>query len=235
MSSSEVDTLGFNYCSLGTPVALTGNTAYYLVSSETAGGDTFSDDNSAVTLNSSTRNSSIYQSSGTWGSGTGPGSYGPVNLTFASGSGNGLLTTASPGTIRNNFTGNVGMRYTTSTVPYNVSAVGRYFVSGNSGSHTVGIYRSSDGSLIASCVVAMAGGSVDSLGFKYCSLSTPAVLAASTSYYVATSETSGGDSWSDDNSSVSPSSGTINNSIYQYGGTWIAGPGGGSYGPVNLR
>jgi hypothetical protein len=231
MSSGAVDSLGFDYCTLGTPVALAASTPYYLVSSETSGGDTFSNDDSSVSFNSGSRNSSVYQNAGTWGTGSGSGSYGPVNLIYASN----VLTAATAGTIRNNYSGNVGMKYTTGSLPYYVTSLGRYFVTGNTGSHTLAIYRSGDGALIASCNVAMASGSADALGFKYCALAAPAVLAPSTAYYIVTNETSGGDSWSDDNSTISLSTGARNSSIYQSGGTWAAGPGTASYGPVNIR
>lgn len=145
-----------------------------------------------------------------------------------------LLTGRTLGTLRNDFTGPVGMQFTTGTSSITVNYLGRIFVAGNTGGHTVGIYSTGSGTPLASCSVTTTAGTADSLGFEYCRLSSPFTMAANTTYAIASTETTNGDQWYDFNTTVSVGTGTVVGRAYYYNGSWQLGGGGAvSYVPVN--
>lgn len=88
--ATSVNTVGgtpekFVYGALSSPVTLAANTSYYLVSSETGGGDQWHDANTVVaTASAATINNAIYRSgSGAWTTtSAGGNSYGPVNFRY---------------------------------------------------------------------------------------------------------------------------------------------------------
>lgn len=146
-----------------------------------------------------------------------------------------LLSAETLGTLRNDFTGPVGMQYTTGSSPITVTHLGRIFVAGNTGTHTVGIYSLSSGTPLASCSVTASSGNADSLGFEYCRLSTPYTLAANTTYAIASTETTNGDQWYDFDTTVTVRVGTVSSAAYFYTGQWNQhGSGSVSYVPVNF-
>jgi hypothetical protein len=51
--------------------------------------------------------------------------------------GTSFVTNQTLGTLRNNFTGNVGYKFTVGTSPVTVTQFGRWVVAGNSGAHTL--------------------------------------------------------------------------------------------------
>jgi hypothetical protein len=97
--------------------------------------------------------------------------------------------------LRNNFTGMVGAAITVGSSPLTITDLGRYVETGNTGTHTVGVYKVSDGSLVAQTTLNLATTRPDSTGFAYAPLSTSVTLPAGGVYYVVSSETSGGDTW----------------------------------------
>jgi hypothetical protein len=149
-----------------------------------------------------------------------------------------FVTSFVAGTLRNNYSGWVGMQVTAGASPVTVTELGRIMVSGNSGTHTVKLVRVSDGQDVpgGSVSIAMSGGTVGQ--FKYATLASPVVLAANTNYWLMSQETFGGDSWSDLNTTVTTTSvATVNTAAYGTGpGAWvaIAGPNQ-TYGPVNFK
>jgi hypothetical protein len=170
---------------------------------------------------------------------------GGTNTIAASGTGVSVPPTATPfvtsfvaGTLRNNYSGWVGLQVTVGATPVTVTELGRIMVSGNSGTHTVKLVRVSDGQDVpgGSVSIAMSGGTVGQ--FKYATLASPVVLAANTNYWLMSQETFGGDSWSDLNTTVTTTSvATVNTAAYGTGpGAWvaIAGPNQ-TYGPVNFK
>ncbi|MFC5404249.1 hypothetical protein [Cohnella soli] len=233
MAKGTTDNLGFKYCTLSAPVTLLANTSYDLVASEMSGGDQYYHDNTTVSLGAGTANFAIFKWNGTWYYDGGPSqSFGPVNLLYKDTS---LLTGKTPGSPVNGFTGEAGFNFTTAGTSRTVSALGRLFVSGNSGLHTVSLYKESDKSLVASCTVSMAVGKADGLGFKYCKLATPVTLQANTSYDLVASETSGGDYYYHDDTTVSLGTGTANFAIFKWNGVWYYdSTTSHSFGPVNL-
>ncbi len=146
------------------------------------------------------------------------------------------------GTLRNNFTGNVGMEFTAASSGLlsggdTVSAIGREFVAGNSGTHTLTITNVSSGAGVATASLNTTTAGVDSNGFQWAALSSPVTLSPGTAYYVTSSEANGGDYWYDGNTTVSMDWGTVDGSAYfDSSNTWHANTDAGtSYGPVNLE
>ncbi|OCT15254.1 hypothetical protein A8709_14240 [Paenibacillus pectinilyticus] len=159
-----------------------------------------------------------------------------TSSTVGNGSGVSFITSQTLGSLRNNFTGKVGFRFTTPGSGMTVTALGRYHVNGNSGNHLISLYKDSDKSLVASCSVNASTGAIDSLGFQYCALTGALVLSPSTAYDLVSNETSGGDQWYDDDTSITIGIGTANQSAYLSGSTWgTHNSGAKSYGPVNAK
>ena len=142
------------------------------------------------------------------------------------------------GTIRNNLTGFVGMKFTVGTAPVTVTSLGRIYVNGNNGTHTVKLVNAATG-------VDIPGGSVSinmstgtpSNGFKYAALAAPVILSANTAYYLASQETSGGDQWYDSNTVLTTTAiGVVNNAVSRPNNTWVAAGGANnSFGPVDFK
>lgn len=128
--------------------------------------------------------------------------------------------TLSTFALRNNISGWLGTKITTGTSPVIVRELGRWVVSGNTGTHTVKVVNAATSTDVpgASVSVATAGAPV---GFSYTALNVPVTLAANTSYYIVSQEVIGGDQWYDGNNTLSyPASvATVNQSAYSLNGT----------------
>ena len=86
-AAGSADAFGFKYATLATPITLAANTAYYLVSSETNGGDQWHDNlnTSVTTTGVAIINGSVYANGGNWVTNGAVGtSYGPLNLQYQS-------------------------------------------------------------------------------------------------------------------------------------------------------
>jgi hypothetical protein len=121
--------------------------------------------------------------------------------------------------LRTDFSGFVGMRFTVGANALTVSALGRLFITGDSGIHTVKLVQAANGADVpgASVSVSMVGGV--SGQFKYVSLGSPVSLQANTAYYLVSQEASGGDQWYDTGTVSSTAAGAVNNSIYCFNNT----------------
>jgi prepilin-type N-terminal cleavage/methylation domain-containing protein/prepilin-type processing-associated H-X9-DG protein len=95
-------------------------------------------------------------------------------------------------TVRTDYGGTVGFGFTVGTTPLTVTALGRLFRTGNSGSHQVAIVKASDSSIVATVTMTATGTNNQ---HQWVTLATPVTLAANTSYAVMVQETSGGDTW----------------------------------------
>ncbi|MBS0174759.1 MAG: beta-propeller fold lactonase family protein, partial [Nitrospira sp.] len=140
-----------------------------------------------------------------------------------------LITGYVPGTLRNDITGFLGLQFTVGASALNVSALGRVFISGNTGTHTLKLVRVSDGTDVPNGSVTItlnSGMTADQL--NYANLSTPVTLAANTSYYLLSQETSGGDQWYD-LSAVTPSAAAS----VDLAAVWLSGFGYHGVGAVN--
>lgn len=146
-----------------------------------------------------------------------------------------VASVSSLGALHNDYTGYVGMKFTTgaSTVP--VSQLGRWVVNGNSQLHLVKLVNASTGALVAMTAVNTAGTTPGA--FAYGRLSSPVTLAANTAYYLVSQETSGGDQWYDYASTVTSTGlvASINSGVWWNGTSWnLVGGTNHTYVPVDL-
>lgn len=102
------------------------------------------------------------------------------------------------GTLRNDFTGCVGFIFTVGASPIDISALGRWVVAGNSGTHVVYV---TDGStnVVASASVNTSGAATGA--YKYVSI-TPVTLTNGFTYAVYSAETNTGDQWYSDDTAI---------------------------------
>lgn len=150
------------------------------------------------------------------------------------------VTTATLGSAVTNLSGWAGHKFTVGATPLSVYELGRYVLSGNSGSHQLRIARASDGREVTYANINTSGATAGSFVYAKC---VPVTLEANTTYYLLSEETSGADSVGDANSSITtdgaytviqPATATYNSSTRLYSFTDVAGAGK-SYGPVSLR
>ena len=149
-----------------------------------------------------------------------------------------FVMSQTPGTVRNNLSAFVGMKFTVGLSPVLVTSLGRVFVSGNTGTHTVKLVNAATGTDIAGGSVSLnLSAGTASNGFKYAPLAAPLTLAANTAYYLVSQETNGGDQWYDSNTVVSTTAiASVNNAIQRPNNTWqAAGSTNNSFGPVNFK
>lgn len=150
----------------------------------------------------------------------------------AAGAGNPFILSSGHDFPRNDFTGYVGFRFTVGSSNITITDLGRWVLSGNSGSHTVRITDVS-GTLIVSAIVNTSGASV---GFVYSSI-TPTVLSAGTDYFIQSLETSGADTWYDDagptGAYTTTSDATLTNSSYS--DPPVTNTANRTYGPPNFK
>ena len=147
---------------------------------------------------------------------------------------NGTLTAS----LRNDFTGFVGASITVGSSPIVVSELGRWKISGNSGSHFIKLVRANDKTEVpgGSVTVILSAGSVGT--FVYGTLPAPITLEPFTTYYLICQEYLSGDTWYNENQPVVAISGlTVNSAIWQNGsGTFFtAGSSGTSYGTLSMK
>ena len=116
--------------------------------------------------------------------------------------------------------------------------LGRWVVSGNSGSHTLCLVNSNNGTTLATVSINTSGAMAGQ--YLYGTISNTA-LTNGTTYNVLTAETNGGDQWYDDNTAVTLAAvATAIHSVFTAaacgGGALTTHAGAGfSYGPVNLQ
>jgi len=108
---------------------------------------------------------------------------------------------------RNDSAGWFGMKITTGATSLIVRQLGRIFINGNSGTHTLRIVRASDNVVMGSVAMPMAGGSANQM--KYQALGSPVTLNANTSYYIVSEEFVGGDQWYDSTSTITGSAAVV--------------------------
>jgi hypothetical protein len=148
------------------------------------------------------------------------------------------VTSATLGTLRNNFSGWVGMSITVGGSPLTISGLGRIFASGDTGSHVVKIVTASNSQDVSggSVTISLSGGTAGS--FTYANLPAAVTLNANTAYYILSEETSGGDGWYDHNTTIATTSVAVDTtSVYSYdGATYLPnGPANQPYGPVDFQ
>jgi hypothetical protein len=130
----------------------------------------------------------------------------PISITVsASGTQAAFVTGGTLGSLRNDFDGWLGTKFTVGASPLSVTALGRYVISGNSRTHTVKLVNASNGTDVPNGSVSIALSGSTAGQFKYVGLGSPINLTANTSYYVVSQESSGGDQWADDTTTVTTS------------------------------
>ena len=118
-----------------------------------------------------------------------------------------LLTDATPGPLRNDYSGWVGMRFLVRTSPLQVSALGRIYIDGNTQSHELRLVNAETGATAASVLWMPAGGTHNQI--KYGTLPAPVILAANTEYYLASQEIAGGDFSYGDNTRIATTAAAV--------------------------
>ena len=108
----------------------------------------------------------------------------PVPVAFVTGK---TLTTT-----RTDACPKAGMIITVGSNNLTVTALGRLFITGNTGSHVLQIYDTNGVQQGADVSLSMTGGTSNT--FKYANLSSPVTLLANTTYYIVSQETNG-DAW----------------------------------------
>ncbi|HYE12952.1 MAG TPA: RHS repeat-associated core domain-containing protein [Pyrinomonadaceae bacterium] len=148
-----------------------------------------------------------------------------------------VAVVSSLGVLRNNYTGQVGMKVSVGAQPLTVTSLGRMCASGNAKAHTLKVIKASDNTVAASASVSMSGCAPGQ--FKYAALASHVTLSANASYYVVSTEVSGGDKWHDySGTSLTPSTAaSITSGAFSGNGTsWTpAGGAGNSYVPVDFK
>jgi parallel beta-helix repeat protein len=129
----------------------------------------------------------------------------PTPITPAPTTSTPFITKITPGRLRNDFQGWVGMRFRTGSTAVTVGSLGRIVLSGNSRNHTVALFTS-NGQTVAGGSVTVSTSGAPAGQFRYAALSAPIVLQANTTYVLATQETAGGDYWYDCDATVTTTS-----------------------------
>jgi hypothetical protein len=109
-----------------------------------------------------------------------------------------LVATPTLGSLRTGFTGTVGFSFVPWTDLY-VTKVGRWVVSGNTLSHALTIFQNA-GSQQGSTVTLNTSGL--SVGFNYVATSANIFLKGGTKYLIESAETTSGDQWYDNNTTL---------------------------------
>jgi hypothetical protein len=146
-----------------------------------------------------------------------------------------FLITGTLSGARNDSAGWFGMKITTGATPLIVRQLGRIFITGNSGTHTLRIVRASDNAVMGSVAISMAGGSANQM--KYQALGSPVTLNANTSYYIVSEEFVGGDQWYDSTSTITGSGAVVvdGSASSPNGTSWtVGGTQGHSFGLVDF-
>jgi len=200
-ASVSVDTagapVGFKYAALAIPVTLAPRTSYYLVSQETNGGDQWHQGGSLLTYDSrvAVTQAAYTPNNGTnWWLYNANASFGPTSFKYTLDA-IPFLTGHNLTTLRNNYTGWLGMEIKVGARDLSVFELGRWVAPGNTGNHTVKLVHAGTGAEVASANVSTAGAPAGQ--FKYSSLGVPVKLTANTTYFVLSQETDGGDQWYD--------------------------------------
>ena len=205
-------------------IVLQANTAYYLVSQESSGGDAWYDFGTVTTRADAAVNSSIYFDGANWiPVGPANSAYVPPDFKYT------VLppdsTTAfvtdfnlNHRPVRSDFTGLVGTKFTVGATGLIADSIGRVCVTGNSGTHLVEFVNASNSQVVGSASVSLAGCTPGL--FVYATLSNPVTLQAGATYYLASQETSGGDQWYDHGTIATTNAATVNSSIWFDGAHW---------------
>jgi hypothetical protein len=106
------------------------------------------------------------------------------------------------GAVQNNGNYGVGLLFVNQTgQPVVITQLGRWVISGNSQTHTVGIYTGSSGGTPAASVTVNCSGATPGQ-FLYATLGTPYTVPIGGAVYILSTETNGGDLWYNNTNTV---------------------------------
>ena len=108
-----------------------------------------------------------------------------------------LITGVTPGTLRNDFTGNVGFGFQVAGTAIIVSRLGRMKLPGNAGTHSLKLVDASTQTDIQGGSVTINLAGAPDNAFAYGDLPAPITLNPGAEYYVLSSESGMGDQWYD--------------------------------------
>ena len=101
--------------------------------------------------------------------------------------------TGNPANLINSASSWVGMQFKVGAAPITVTSLGRFFVPGNNGLHTLKLVDAATGEDVPGTPVAVNMTPPSSGSFVYADLASPVILSAGHTYYLATLEFNGGD------------------------------------------
>ena len=161
----------------------------------------------------------------------------PATLSVIS-PGTSFVTSKTLGTLRNNFSGWVGMDLNVGSSGIVITSLGRIVATGNTGSHVVKIVDGTTGKDVPGATVTIntSGGTVGA--FKYVNLPTPVSLNANSPYIILSQETAGPEQWYDNDTVVqSTSDASITGSAYGTASPFSTVPGsaGKMYVPLDFK
>jgi hypothetical protein len=207
VATAGAQSAAFVYASLPSPVNLNPNGIYYIVSQETAGGDYWYDSNTVIQNNPAATISAPVYNPGTGYfaiPNTAGQSYVPVDFHFTASTATSAPFVASviAGTARNDVTGWLGGVIKTGSSAVTVTQLGRYFVPGNTGTHTVKLVNASTGLDVSGGSVSVNMAAGEAGAFTYGTLNSPVTLNPNSTYYLVSQEAQTGDQWYDYNTTV---------------------------------
>ncbi len=266
LGSAAVSTAGktagqFTYADLSSPVTLSANTTYYIVSQEIASGDQWHNNGNTIlsTKTDATVNNGVYYNgSGYSVTGISRTSYVPVDFKYYVGApaspstptptpiptptptptptpaptSTPVVVTPTPtptpaptpvysgtvmspptgaqifvsgktlGTLRNDYSGWVGFKFTVGSSNLTIKALARYVESGSSEIHQLKIVDALTGQDVTGTQVNLNLSGAAGGQYAYVSLPSAVVLSANTSYYLVSQERAAGDTWRDWDSRV---------------------------------
>jgi uncharacterized delta-60 repeat protein/RHS repeat-associated protein len=130
-----------------------------------------------------------------------------------------------------------GQKITVGSADLAVTDLGRLFLTGNTGTHSMKIVDVATGNDVPGSLVSIATTGGTNLTYQYATLGRPVVLLSGHDYYIVSQETSGGDRWYGDSSEVSMTSAASGDGwAYNTGSGWATGGTSvNSYGTVDLK
>lgn len=232
----------FQFAPLAAATMLEAGGSYYLVSQESNGGDRWYDTGQIATTSEGRVNYSVYSNDGLRWTAQGGlnASYGPSSFQYTLGPADPkppFIRSFDPrSTLRNNYTGWVGMKLTVSTSPIIVSSLGRLCIAGNSNVHTLKIVEAKSGVDVSGSSVKVSMASCNGGQFVYTPLNAPIMLQPNDSYYLVSEETSGKDRWNDFGAVSSSAIASVNGAVWGNSGQWnVVGNLAVSYVPPNFK
>ncbi len=210
----------YAYATLPAPVVLQANTSYYLVSQELVGGDPWYDYGTVTHTAVASVDGLVYPNAGALTAMLAPNyTFGPPNFQYSTPAP--FITGQSSSSVRNNYSGFLGTEIIPGAAPVTISALGRIYLPGNSGTHLLKLLSAGQGSTytdLATAAITMQPGTANA--YQYAALNAPVTLQQGTTYYVVSQETNGGDTFYDWGTVTHTSAAAVGGLVYQVGSSY---------------